>query len=71
MLEIPFSQLVVGIRYKFLWGPYHLLLSGVCVNNTNINGIADFNNCCHENGSVANDDGITASAGPFFPATPI
>jgi hypothetical protein len=71
MLEIPFSQLVVGIRYKFLWGPYHLLLSGVCVDNTNINGIADFNTCCHENGSVANDDGITASAGPFFPAIPI
>ena len=66
MLEIPFSQLVVGIRYKFLWGPYDLPLSGVCINNKNCNGIADFNNSTHKDGSVANDDGLTASAGPFF-----
>lgn len=71
MLEIHFSQLVVGKRYKFLWGPYDLLLSGLCVDNTNRYGIADFDNSCHEDGSIANDNGVTASAGPFFPVNPI
>ena len=66
MSEIPFSQLKLNVRYKFLWGPYDILLSGVCVDNTNRNNIADFNNSCYEDGSVANDDGLTASAGPFF-----
>jgi len=66
MSEIPFSQLKLNVRYKFLWGPYDLLLSGVCSDNTNRNSIADFNYSCHEDGSVANDDGLTASAGPFF-----
>ena len=66
MLEIPFSELIIGNRYKFLWGPYDILLSGVCIDNTNKNSIADFNNSYHENGSIANDDGLTASAGPFF-----
>ena len=67
MSEIHFSQLIIGKRYKFLWGPYDLLLSGVCVKNTNKNSIADFNNSCDEDGIIANDDGFTASAGPFFP----
>ena len=66
MLEIPFLQLIVGVRYTFLWGPYRIPLSGICVSNTNKNVIADFNTSYHENGSVANEDGITASAGPFF-----
>jgi len=71
MLEIPFSQLVVGKRYKFLWGPYNLPLSGVCVDNTNRHGIADFENSWHEDGSIANYNGVTASAGPFFTVDPI
>lgn len=64
--EIPFSQLVVGKRYKFLWGPYDILLSGVCIDNTNKNNIADFNDSRYENGSIANYNGETASAGSFF-----
>jgi len=66
MLEIHFSQLIIGKRYKFLWGPNDLLLSGVCVDNTNCHGIADFKISYDENGVIANDDGVTASAGPFF-----
>jgi hypothetical protein len=65
--EILFSQLVIGERYKFLWGPHDLLLSGVCIVNTNRNGIADFSNSYNEEDkTIVNDDGITASAGPFF-----
>ena len=64
--EIPFSQLVEGETYKFVWGPYDLFLSGVFVETDNKNGIADFTDSRHENGLLANDDGETASAGPFF-----
>ena len=66
MFEIPFEKLVLGKRYKFLWGPYDILLSGVCTVNVNRNVIADFNNSTNEDGTVANDNGLTASAGPFF-----
>ncbi len=64
--QIPFSELVIGQRYKFLWGPYDIFLSGVCVVNENKNGIADFADSRHENGITANGDGYTASAGDFY-----
>jgi len=64
--EIPFSQLVDGETYRFLWGPYHIFLSGVFVETDNKNNIADFTNSRHENGLLANDDGETATLGPFF-----
>ena len=70
--EIPFSQLVDGKSYTFLWGPYDLFLSGVFVDTGNKNYIADFKDSRHQNGwnpdgYVANDNGHTATAGPFFP----
>lgn len=70
--EIDFSQLVDGETYTFLWGPYDTFLSGVFVDTGNKNGIADFRdsrhlNGWHPDGYVANDNGNTATSGPFFP----
>lgn len=65
--EIPFSELVVYKRYKFLWGPYNILLSGLCIGNADKNGISEFNDSRYENGCIANDNGYTVSFGPFFP----
>ncbi len=70
--EIDFSQLVDGETYTFLWGPYDLFLSGVFVDTGNKNDIADFKDSRYPNGwnkdgCVANEDGHTATAGPFFP----
>ena len=64
--EIPFSQLVDGETYKFLWGPYDIFLSGIFVETEKNKNIADFTNSRHENGLLANGDGETATAGPFF-----
>ena len=70
MKEISVNDLIVGVKYNFLWGPNNLLLSGIFVEKNAI-GIADFNNARDKFGNVANVDengneiGV-ATAGPFF-----